>query len=398
MNFKVVPLLFPRLTEQEVEIVERKGVGHPDTLTDALAEAYSIALSKFYVQKFKKVLHHNVDKAVLVGGKANPTFGGGEVEEPIKFYMVGRATTEFEGVKIPVREIYEESAKKWIKGHLRYLDPERHMQFIVEVRPGSPDLVKIFSSHNRVPSSNDTSFGVGFAPLTPTERAVLEVEDFLNSEDFKMRHAESGEDVKVMAVRINNRIDLTISIAFVSRFVSSLEDYNDKKKAITEEIKAYINEKVNMDVEVKVNVGDLQKENSVYITVTGTSAEGGDDGQVGRGNRANGLITPMRPMSLEALAGKNPISHVGKLYNVLARDVAKRLVKEVEEIEEAYVYLVSEIGRPITDPQIAQLSLRTKDGMITAGIREISLSILKEEIEKLPFLWRRFIEQRVTIY
>ena len=57
-------------------------------------------------------------------------------------------------------------------------------------------------------------------------------------------------------------------------------------------------------------------ESGIYLTVTGLSAEQGDDGEVGRGNRVNGLITPSRAMSLEAAAGKNAVAHVGKLYNL----------------------------------------------------------------------------------
>ena len=56
----------------------------------------------------------------------------------------------------------------------------------------------------------------------------------------------------------------------------------------------------------------------MYLTVLGTSADGADGGQVGRGNRVNGLISLHRPMSTEAAAGKNPVSHVGKIYNLLA--------------------------------------------------------------------------------
>src|SRR5690606_40191772 len=76
------------------------------------------------------------------------------------------------------------------------------------------------------------------------------------------------------------------------------------------------------DCAVEVNMADGETPESVYLTVTGTSAESGDYGQVGRGNRANGLITPHRPMSLEAVAGKNPVTHVGKLYNLLASRIA----------------------------------------------------------------------------
>ncbi|HSJ96111.1 MAG TPA: methionine adenosyltransferase, partial [Myxococcota bacterium] len=64
---------------EPVEVVERKGLGHPDSICDALAEAFSLALSRFYREHFGRILHHNVDKVLLVGGRAEPAFGGGAV-------------------------------------------------------------------------------------------------------------------------------------------------------------------------------------------------------------------------------------------------------------------------------------------------------------------------------
>jgi S-adenosylmethionine synthetase len=78
--------------EMPVEIVERKGRGHPDSLCDGAAEELSVALCKFYREKVGRILHHNVDKAVLVGGSSEADFGGGRVIAPIQIYIVGRAT------------------------------------------------------------------------------------------------------------------------------------------------------------------------------------------------------------------------------------------------------------------------------------------------------------------
>ena len=84
--------------------------------------------------------------------------------------------------------------------------------------------------------------------------------------------------------------------------------------------------------------------NAVYLTLTGTSAEMGDDGAVGRGNRVNGVIAPFRATSLEAACGKNPISHVGKVYNVLALLAAQDIVEQVPAVRAATVYVLSQIG------------------------------------------------------
>jgi S-adenosylmethionine synthetase len=95
----------------------------------------------------------------------------------------------------------------------------------------------------------------------------------------------------------------------------------------------------------------------VYLSLLGTSAEDADSGQVGRGNRVNGLIAVGRPLGTEAVAGKNPVSHVGKIYNVLAHRLARTIFLQVYGLKEVYVYLVSRIGTPIDQPQLAAVQV-----------------------------------------
>ena len=100
----------------------------------------------------------------------------------------------------------------------------------------------------------------------------------------------------------------------------------------------------------------------------GTSAEDADSGQVGRGNRVNGLISMNRPIGTEAAAGKNPVSHVRKIYSMLAHKIAKDLYENIESVREVYVLLLSRIGTPIDRPQMATAQVLLKDGR---KIREI---------------------------
>ena len=74
-----------RPASHPVEIVERKGIGHPDTICDALAEELSRTYSQYCLERFGLVLHHNVDKALLCGGRSAPRFGGGKVTAPNRF-------------------------------------------------------------------------------------------------------------------------------------------------------------------------------------------------------------------------------------------------------------------------------------------------------------------------
>ena len=383
LNIRVDRSLFPKVEELSVEFVERKGLGHPDTISDAIVEEFSKALCRYYIENFGRILHHNVDKAVLAGGSARPKFGGGELLEPIEFTVVGRATREYEGKRVPVEDLYLESARKWVREHIRFLDPEKHMKFDMKVRQGSPDLIGLFDRSIDNPGANDTSFGAGYAPFTRLESLVKEAEKFLNSPKLKERFPQVGEDVKVMGVRYNGEITITVAAAFVGRLIKDIHEYRELKEAVRKEVETHLREMSGLDVTVELNTADDLERSDVFITVTGTSAEGGDDGQVGRGNRANGLITPMRPMSLEATAGKNPVNHVGKLYNVLAFQAADELVRSYDEIEEAYIYIVSQIGDPIVEPQMVKVDLRVNSGELVGGLKEEVAHFMRDKLGEL---------------
>ncbi|MCS7385070.1 MAG: methionine adenosyltransferase, partial [archaeon GB-1867-097] len=322
------------------EVVERKGLGHPDHIIDSSAESVSLALSKYYMENFGTILHHNVDKGLLVGGRASPKFGGGRVEEPIYIIIAGRAVNEIirdkEIIRVPIGYLAVNAIRRYIKENFRFLDPDEHMIIDYKIRPGSMDLIKIFETGNTMPLCNDTSFGVCYAPLTSTEKLVLETERYLNSKKVKKELPEVGEDIKVMGLRRGGEIELTIAAAMISSLIPDLDHYLSVKEEVKRRIEDLASKITDLSVKVKVNTGDQPDKNIVYLTVTGTSAESGDDGNTGRGNRVNGLITPCRPMSMEATAGKNPVSHIGKLYNILAKITANEIYEEVEGIREVY--------------------------------------------------------------
>ena len=389
-RFSIERLGVKPVSEYTVEMVERKGVGHPDYIADAVSEAFSRELCKYYLREFGTILHHNVDKGLVVGGRANPRFGGGEVLEPIRIIVAGRAVTEVKKrgggrVEVPVDELLEKAVKGFLRKNFRYLDVEKHVRFEGMIRSGSTDLVGIFNLKRGVPLANDTSFGVCFAPLTPTERLVLETEKLLNSAKFKKELPEVGEDIKVMALRIRDKIRLTISAAMISSLVPDKDHYLNVKEEVKRRVEDFSAKIVEgMDVEVNVNVGDKPRAGIFYLTVTGTSAEMGDDGNTGRGNRVNGLITPCRQMSLEATAGKNPVSHVGKIYNVLAKRAAEKIYREVKGIREAYVKILSQIGKPINRPLMVNVQVVLEKGYSLTNIRADVKSIVDEEVANAP--------------
>jgi S-adenosylmethionine synthetase len=225
---------------------------------------------------------------------------------------------------------------------------------------------------------------------------VYELERALNSKEFKKEHPYVGEDIKIMGVRNHDNIRITIAMAFVDKYVNDIKDYVEKKEIVTNYAYSIAQRLTTKHVDIFINTADDIDNESVYITVTGTSAEAGDDGQVGRGNRVNGLITPYRPMSLEAAAGKNPVSHIGKIYNTVAMDMAERIVAEIEEVEEAYCYLVSQIGKPITEPQVCDIKLRVNGDL--NKIKEKVMKIAQEELDKLPSTWQKFLNRHFRLY
>lgn len=119
------------------------------------------------------ILHHNVDKALLCGGRAEATYGGGRVLEPFELLLSGRATRVFKGMAIPVEDLAVEASRDWFGEHLHALDPVEHVRVRSLVRPGSVELQELFAHAGAEALANDTSCGVGFAPLTPLERVVL---------------------------------------------------------------------------------------------------------------------------------------------------------------------------------------------------------------------------------
>lgn len=116
------------------------------------------------------------------------------------------------------------------------------------------------------------------------------------------------------------------------------------------------------------------------MTVLGTCADAADSGQVGRGNMINGVIPLNRPTSSEAAAGKNPVSHVGKIYNMLSFKISEEIYNKVSGLKEVYVWMLSQIGQPVDQPKIVAVQAmaeKTLDDGMKKEIEEIISSRLE---------------------
>lgn len=396
-NIRITQASGQAVEDQRVEVVERKGIGHPDSICDGLAEAVSQALAGAYLDRVGKVLHYNTDETQLVAGTAAPAFGGGEVIEPIYLLLVGRATKEYQGTRIPTDTIALEAAREYLDETFPHLDVGSDVIVDVRLGEGSGDLQEVFGEDGAVPMANDTSYGVGHAPLTETEQIVLNTERRINGE-YTDEHPEIGQDIKVMGKREGDEIDVTVAAATVDAHINDIHEYRDAVEGVREYVADLATEYTDRDVRVQVNTADDYEEGAIYLTTTGTSAEQGDDGSVGRGNRANGLITPNRPMSMEATSGKNPVNHIGKIYNLLSTEIAESVVSEVEGIRQLQVRLLSQIGSPIDDPHVADATIVTEDGLAITDVEDEVEAIIDEELEDITGVTERVIEGELSTF
>jgi S-adenosylmethionine synthetase len=395
-NIQVESLHTTHIEDQQVELVERKGLGHPDSIADGVSESVSRALCRLYLDEFGKILHHNTDETQVVGGASEPKFGGGKVTSPIYILLVGRATTEVNGEKLPYRDVAVDAAKKYVQSICAHLHVDTQVDFDCKIGQGSVDLRGVFEQKSVL--SNDTSFGVGFAPLSDTERLVLESEKFLTLK-LKKKLTALGEDVKVMGYRQDEDIHLTVAAALVDSEIKDGREYAAVCEEIHDQLAEQAAKLTRRKVTIDVNTADDPELGRYYLTVTGCSMEAGDDGSVGRGNRANGLITPCRPMSLEASAGKNPVNHVGKIYNLLGNLIANDIVKEAGgDVREVHVRILSQIGKPVDQPQVASLQILTADGVKLAKVKQNAEGVAQKWFDDIDSIPRRLLTGKLSVF
>ncbi|MFO8110424.1 MAG: methionine adenosyltransferase [Thermoplasmata archaeon] len=384
------------IEKQHIEIVERKGIGHPDSLADGIAEEVSRSLSKMYMDEFDRILHHNTDEVQIIGGQAEPEFGGGLILDPISIILVGRAVTSVGEKRLPYRSVALHAADNYLNETCTNLKTRDEVTFHCQLGRGSMDLMEVYDTRKGL--ANDTSFGVSFAPFSGTEKSTLEVEKFING-PLKRDLPEVGQDVKVMATRIGDELDLTIAAAIVDKYTPDADHYI----SVVDELKNRVNDEVlkhtERDVKVDVNTADDYDRGIYYLTVTGLSMENGDDGSVGRGNRVNGIITPFRPMSMEAAAGKNPVTHVGKLYNLAAKEIAEKVYEELQDgVHDVFVRLVSQIGKPIDEPQVASIQLVVPEKGEHSKYLDTAETIADEYLENISDLTTKVLKGEITVF
>ncbi|HEQ9133066.1 TPA: methionine adenosyltransferase, partial [Streptococcus pyogenes] len=236
------------------EVVERKGLGHPDTLADGIAEQIEIDYSLYCLDKFGVIPHHNFDKIIIRGGHSVQDFGGSDFIEPIKIIFLGRASKKCFNSSIPLFKIQKKAATKYLNRILPNLDVENYVEFetltsdfTTKTNWFSPEAIEDLPEYLDVPKANDTATMISYWPLTISEELALMIEGYFYKLDKNElptpRFTKMGGDIKVMVVRNDLEYSIRINFPLISKFFNNdIESqlYVDKH---VEKIKKYIEQK-----------------------------------------------------------------------------------------------------------------------------------------------------------
>jgi S-adenosylmethionine synthetase len=384
------------------DVAERKGSGHPDTLADLAADMFSLLYSRSCVERFGVVLNHWVDKACLVGAASEVWFGGFRVAKPVGCYLFGKVTERVGAESLDVEGVWRAAVSEVFRTALADDDILGHVRLVVDKTEGiAPDHDREFyrpasrSAPSRVLATesvaNDTVVCVGRSRPGAAARVALRLERAACSPEFRGLHPGVGTDVKVMAVRAGDTLDVTAAVPFHPAAVTTWRRYRARLAEVEEHLAAVLRTAAAeewsgpiRDLNLHVNTKDSPGRG--YLAPFGTSLGKGDVGVVGRGNRHGGVIEPLRAASAEAAAGKNPVHHAGKIYTVLAGDIARRVLAELGAYAE--VTIVARNGEPLGDP--AFVAVRTGHGP-EADLRPAVETIVNDVVSLAATFRDRFL-------
>lgn len=388
--------------ELDSELIERKGAGHPDSICDELASLLSQKYSAFTVKHCNgMVLHHQIDKLMLIGGKTEVSFGGGAFVEPIQIILAGRISRSYLGKELPVKKIINQTLREYFLDKFPMIDFDSmvvvHDFLTSYAGPGTLSVSKgsIANMFNPVEKdkvrgyedivANDTSFCVAYEPLSLLEKTIKELEQFLTSAVTRKKYIWLGTDIKIMAYRQGKDIDITSCIPQIAQHVPSHSNYKQNLKLIAEIMLDFLSKNMPVyNIRLSLNTKDKDKTQNVYLTVSGASLSG-DIGVVGRGNRPNGLITARHPMSMEGTNGKNPRYYAGFVYAVCAKRIAERIYQTTKKPN--IVEIVSQNGGPLLRPWHTRITSEADEAILN--------QIVESELANIPNITTAFIEGKL---
>lgn len=390
----------PSPTEtSDFNVVERKGIGHPDSLADLIAEEFSRSYSLHGLERFGAVPNHWVDKVALVGAEAEVRFGGHTVHKPISAYLFGKVTRVVGAETLPVEDLFRAAVENVL---VRATGCDQIADFVrgfVEntagvgvdhpasfYRPSSDDECRIATVGAL---ANDTAFCSAYAPADPLDVLAIDVENHVNSVSFRNALNGLGSDVKVMLTRAAGVLEATICLPVFPEAVGSHHEYTALVSEAYECLEDFISEHPVVRKHpwlTRLSVNTKDHGSGAYLAPFGTSLGKGDCGLVGRGNKANGVISAGGGAGVEALAGKNPVHHTGKLYTLASARLADRIHDKLGLPNE--VVLVSRNGDRLDEPSFVGVRLARRDGRLTRGVIE---ELTAQTLAELPSLSKRLL-------
>jgi S-adenosylmethionine synthetase len=389
------------LTAPQHEVVELKGLGHPDTLADALAEVSSIEYSEHCLRDFGAILHHNLDKLYIGGGRSEHGFGFFSMIDPVNLQFLGRASVSFASRPIDVRELLEDAALKYLNRVLPALDTatdltidfrtNSHSKYQTWFHPRSlHDLPELLE-----PTASDSVVVTAWAPDTPVERLVRTLENVPRELGVSREPALYGADVKVLARRAVNEVDVVMNVPVNPILLEDADDYSSAIASLEETLAQVAEEALAGSLILRSLCVNSSSSNPFaakrrYLLGTGSCIECGEEGFVGRGNGSSGLIAVNRPTSVEAVFGKNPTYHSGKVYAIYAQEIARSVHRAVGQPCE--VSIVAHHSDPLRRP--TAINVRLPTSMSQSEVEGLALSVLDDTDHVTAVLQGRFMPGR----
>jgi S-adenosylmethionine synthetase len=379
--------------DDDFEFVECKGRGHPDSLTDAIADELSRRYSRFTLLQFGRICNHWVDKCVLIGGQSAFTFGESRMVSPMRLLVIGKATTQVDGVPIPLEEMATECATDVLSSIISNFEPaDLRVDVLTNDYQGAGRPKSWYRPGPGVAlppaTANDAVICAGFYPFSPTEAVTRALAELFFQPDVRAEFPYVGTDIKILSHRRVRHIDITACVPFVASLTPSRAFYD----AALEEVRGRLAEEVRATVgdahTFSIHLNTRDDAETVYMSHYGSCVDTGDVGAVGRGNRGSGLITPSRPMSIEAPAGKNPRYHSGKILDIAAFNMARSIYEATGH--EAEVTISTQTGRPLSAPAAVVVHLR---GGIDPALERRCAAIVDLHLEKIDEVTAAFVRQ-----
>jgi S-adenosylmethionine synthetase len=363
-------------TKPTIETVEKKGIGHPDVLADAVAEEVSLTVSNYFLKKYGFIPRYNTDQVSINGGIVDFGFGSGKVVKKATITIVGNMPYLDRNDHDDIFPLAENSIFSYLSQILS-LDSRDLFQINWQTKTYSLKNGTFFdggaSKSHKSALAEDTVVACGFHPYSELEHLTIDINDKLQqlSSDLPI-----GSDTKIMSLASGTRgsIEFIVSIGFKALEIRDYDEYELIKEKVRAKLDAFIKDRTGglKPISVRINAADSRSDRKGYYLFSGSASEH-DKGQSGKGNRLSGINSTSRRNSFETVFGKNPVYHTGKLYNVLSFLAARRIADEIRRNVE--IIIISQLGNPIHLPKAIDIATKQK---LSASQRRQITDIIKD--------------------